>query len=70
MRQLFIYVIKIYQYCLSPFFGPRCRFTPTCSVYTIEALEKYGIFKGGFLSLKRLLKCRPGCKGGFDPVPK
>jgi uncharacterized protein len=70
MTSLIIFIIKIYQYALSPYFGNQCRFTPTCSVYTIEALQKYGFSKGLWLSIKRLLRCRPGCKAGLDPIPK
>ena len=70
MVKLLIFFIKIYQKCLSPFFRPHCRFTPTCSVYTIEALYKFGFFKGCLLGFKRILRCRPGKVGGFDPVSK
>ena len=70
MTRLIIFLIKVYQYAFRPFFGNRCRFTPTCSVYTIEALKKYGFPKGLLLSIKRLLRCRPGSKAGFDPIPK
>ena len=69
MRQLLIYMIKFYQLALSPYFGNQCRFTPTCSVYTIEALNKFGFFKGSWLGFKRILRCNPGCSGGHDPVP-
>ena len=61
--------IKIYQKIISPFLGHSCRFLPTCSEYSIIALEKHGIFKGTFLSLKRLLKCNPFGSSGCDPVP-
>ncbi len=70
MTRIIIFLVKIYQYAFQPFFGNRCRFTPTCSVYTIEALKKYGFPKGLLLSIKRLLRCRPGSKAGFDPIPK
>ena len=69
MRSLLILFIKFYQLCLSPFFVSRCRYTPTCSMYTIECLEKYGVTKGFWLSIKRISKCRPGSSGGFDPIP-
>ena len=69
MRMLLILFIKFYQLCLSPFFVSRCRYTPTCSMYTIECLEKYGVTKGFWLSIKRISKCRPGSSGGFDPIP-
>jgi putative membrane protein insertion efficiency factor len=70
MNKLFIYFIKGYQLLLSPFFKSHCRFTPTCSTYTIDALNNHGGVKGIFLVLKRFSKCRPGHPGGFDPVPK
>ncbi|WP_211307726.1 membrane protein insertion efficiency factor YidD [Hydrotalea sandarakina] len=64
-----IILIKFYQYVISPNIGPKCRFTPTCSQYAIEALKKYGIIKGGWLSLKRISKCHPWGSHGHDPVP-
>lgn len=64
-----IKLIRMYQKFVSPLFGPRCRFIPTCSTYAIEALKKYGFFKGGFLAIWRILRCNPFCKGGYDPVP-
>lgn len=70
MKHIFILIIKVYQYALSPFLGSNCRFTPTCSTYTIEALQNYGIFKGSWLATKRILKCRPGVSGGIDRLPK
>ncbi len=69
MRFLLIFFIKFYQLCLSPFFVSRCRYTPTCSMYTIECLEKHGVLKGFWLGIKRISKCRPGSNGGFDPTP-
>ena len=69
MKKILISLVKFYQMCLSPFFVSRCRYTPTCSMYTIECLEKYGILKGFWLSIKRISKCRPGSQGGFDPIP-
>lgn len=65
----FILVIKFYQYVISPALGPKCRFTPTCSHYAVEALKKYGLFKGMYLSIIRISKCRPGGGHGYDPVP-
>ncbi|MEI6185181.1 MAG: membrane protein insertion efficiency factor YidD [Bacteroidota bacterium] len=65
----FILLIKFYQYVISPMMGPKCRYTPTCSQYTIEALKKHGILKGGWLGLKRISSCRPGGGSGYDPVP-
>jgi len=67
--QLFILIIRIYQRAISPFFPATCRFTPTCSAYGIEALRKYGVIKGGWLTLKRILSCNPFGKSGYDPVP-
>jgi len=65
----FIIIIKIYQLLISPLFPSSCRFTPTCSNYTVEALKKYGLFKGGWLGIKRISKCHPWGKSGHDPVP-
>jgi putative membrane protein insertion efficiency factor len=60
--------IKFYQYIISPFFPPSCRFTPTCSRYAFEAIERYGFLQGTFLAVKRILKCHPFCRGGYDPL--
>jgi putative membrane protein insertion efficiency factor len=65
----FIVLIKIYQLIISPLFPPSCRFIPTCSHYSLEALKKFGIFKGGWLSIKRILRCHPWGGSGYDPVP-
>jgi len=65
----FILLIKIYQYVISPAIGPKCRFTPTCSHYAVDALKKHGLFKGSWLAAKRISKCHPGGSGGYDPVP-
>ncbi|MBS1514391.1 MAG: membrane protein insertion efficiency factor YidD [Bacteroidetes bacterium] len=69
MKIVFIYLIKFYQKFISPMFPASCRFYPTCSQYSIEALQEHGFFKGFFLSAKRILKCNPFFRGGFDPVP-
>ena len=61
--------IRLYRRHISPMCPPCCRFTPTCSAYALEAVEKYGALKGGFLALKRILKCHPFHPGGYDPVP-
>ena len=61
--------IRFYRRHISPMFPPCCRFVPTCSAYAMEAVEKYGALKGGFLALKRILKCHPFHPGGYDPVP-
>lgn len=66
----FIVLVMIYQKIISPLFPPTCRYTPTCSSYFIEALKEWGIFKGMFLGIKRILKCNPYCGCGYDPVPK
>ena len=66
---IFIIPIKIYQILISPLLGPSCRFTPTCSQYTIEAIQKYGPLKGGWLGFKRVLRCHPWGGCGHDPVP-
>lgn len=65
----FIIVIKIYQVLISPLFPSSCRYMPTCSNYTVEALKKHGLFKGGWLSIKRISKCHPWGGSGHDPVP-
>ncbi|MBS1592575.1 MAG: membrane protein insertion efficiency factor YidD [Bacteroidetes bacterium] len=65
----FILVIKFYQYVISPALGPKCRYTPTCSQYAVEALKKYGLFKGSWLALKRIASCHPWGGHGHDPVP-
>ncbi|MEP6615059.1 MAG: membrane protein insertion efficiency factor YidD [Ginsengibacter sp.] len=65
----FIFLIRTYQLILSPLIGPSCRYTPTCSQYAIEALKKYGPFKGLWLSLKRIARCNPWGGHGHDPVP-
>ncbi|WP_210128069.1 membrane protein insertion efficiency factor YidD [Staphylococcus sp. GDX8P114P-2] len=69
MKKLFLGVIYLYQNFISPLTPPTCRFYPTCSAYTKEAVEVYGAFKGSWLGIKRILKCHPLHKGGFDPVP-
>lgn len=70
MRSFFIGFIRLYQWLISPLLGPSCRFHPTCSHYAIEAIEKHGVFKGGYLSVRRLIKCQPFHEGGLDPVPE
>ena len=65
----FLALVKFYQYCISPYTPPACRFTPTCSQYAVEALKKYGPIKGGWLTVKRLLRCHPWGGSGYDPVP-
>ncbi len=65
----FIVLIRFYQLLISPMLPKMCRFTPTCSTYTLEALKKYGILKGGYLGAKRILRCHPWGGSGYDPVP-
>jgi len=63
-------IVKAYQVVVSPFLGANCRYNPTCSAYALEALKKFGIIKGGLLSIKRVAKCHPWGGSGHDPVPK
>jgi len=70
MKKILLSVIKFYRNWISPGLRPRCRFYPTCSEYMMTAVERYGALKGGWLGLKRLLRCQPLCKGGYDPVPE
>ena len=70
LTHLLINLIKIYKFVISPILGNSCRFAPTCSEYSIDALKTYGFFKGLILSLKRILSCNPWGSGGFDPVKK
>jgi hypothetical protein len=65
----FIGLIKLYQLIISPMLGPKCRFTPTCSTYALQAIEKYGPFKGLWLGLKRISRCHPFGGSGYDPIP-
>lgn len=69
MKLLLLALIRIYQYTISPLLGRRCRFFPSCSEYTAEALQKHGALKGARLGLKRISRCHPWNPGGFDPVP-
>ena len=69
MKQILIAVVRAYRLLLSPWLGSSCRFTPTCSVYAIEALERHGTAQGSYLTLHRIARCQPWCAGGHDPVP-
>ena len=69
MKQILLFLIRIYRK-FSSLTPQRCRFYPTCSAYAYEAIERFGVFKGLYLSIKRLLKCHPFNEGGYDPVPK
>lgn len=68
MAKILILFVRFYQLFISPMFGPKCRFYPTCSAYAIEALQKKGALKGTWLIIKRLAKCHPFHPGGYDPV--
>lgn len=70
LKKLIINSIKFYQQKISANTRPRCRFIPTCSSYTITSIERFGIIKGGFMSMYRILRCNPFCKSGYDPVPE
>ncbi len=70
LTYILIQLIKCYKFLISPLLGQSCRYLPTCSEYSIEALKTYGFFKGLFLSIKRILSCHPWGQGGFDPVKK
>ncbi|WP_207302957.1 membrane protein insertion efficiency factor YidD [Bacilliculturomica massiliensis] len=68
LKKLLIALIRGYQTLISPMFPPTCRFYPTCSAYFIQAVEKYGALKGSWLGIRRILKCHPFHKGGYDPL--
>ena len=70
MRFLVLRIIRVYQKYLSPLLGPNCRFHPTCSEYTFQAIETYGVFKGSILAIKRILRCNPWGGSGADPLPR
>ncbi len=69
MAKLAILFVRFYQYCISPFLGNHCRFYPSCSSYTLTAIERFGLLKGGYIGLRRLLRCHPWSEGGIDHVP-
>jgi putative membrane protein insertion efficiency factor len=69
VKRLVLWILRTYQRYISPLFPPSCRFTPTCSHYTYEAVERYGVAKGGWLGVKRIVRCNPFNPGGYDPVP-
>ena len=69
MRRILMGMIRVYQWTLSPLLGPCCRFYPSCSCYTHEAIERHGVIRGLWLGVRRLLRCHPFVAGGYDPVP-
>lgn len=69
MRKVAVALIVMYQRVISPMLGPACRYQPTCSEYAREAIERYGLARGGWLSVRRIARCHPFHEGGYDPVP-
>lgn len=69
MRTILVLLVRAYQMSLSPILPASCRFHPSCSAYAVEALERYGAWRGTTLTLRRLARCQPFCTGGYDPVP-
>ncbi len=69
VRNAAVGILRFYKAAISPYLPPACRYEPTCSVYAAEAVEQHGMIRGGFMALRRLLRCHPFHKGGFDPVP-
>jgi hypothetical protein len=69
MKTVLLALIRVYQYTLRPLLGANCRFAPSCSNYAREALDRHGAMKGGYLALRRILRCHPYHPGGYDPVP-
>ncbi len=70
LTKFFCLLIRFYQKCISPLFPPVCRYTPTCSAYALEAIQKYGPGKGLIMAIRRILRCNPFHEGGYDPVPE
>ncbi len=70
LKKFLLLIIKCYRICISPYKVPTCRFYPTCSEYSYTAIERFGVVKGGYMSVKRVLRCNPFNKGGYDPVPE
>ncbi|MDD1415177.1 membrane protein insertion efficiency factor YidD [Dolichospermum sp. ST_con] len=69
MKILLIWLIKGYRFFISPLLPPACRFQPTCSMYAIQAIERFGVFRGSWMAIMRILRCHPFHPGGYDPVP-
>jgi putative membrane protein insertion efficiency factor len=69
MKTVALWIIRVYRRFISPLFPPTCRFSPSCSQYAYEAIERYGFIRGGWLGFKRILRCHPFNPGGYDPVP-
>jgi hypothetical protein len=69
MKEIVLFSIRIYREYISPLKAPSCRFVPTCSEYAMIAVDRYGVFRGGWMALKRIMRCHPFHKGGYDPVP-
>lgn len=69
MKEIALALLRFYKRFISPALPPSCRFTPTCSEYSYEAIQRYGLLRGGWLGLRRLLRCHPWSEGGYDPVP-
>ncbi|TKB24934.1 membrane protein insertion efficiency factor YidD [Desulfopila sp. IMCC35006] len=67
-KAVFIGLVRGYQYLISPLLPPTCRFIPTCSTYAIQAIEKYGVVRGSLMGIRRILRCHPFSRGGYDPV--
>ncbi len=68
-KNAILLILRFYRYCISPMLGPHCRYYPSCSAYASEAVERFGLVRGGWLGLRRLSRCHPWCAGGVDPVP-
>ena len=69
MKRLLLLLVQFYRNCISPLLPPSCRYYPTCSAYAMEAIERYGARRGGWMALRRVLRCHPFHAGGYDPVP-